>query len=303
MGRINVCLSCDNKYARYAAVVIASILANANKEDYLYFYILDGGIIDENKIKFNELKSIKNCEIEFVKINEKDFSVYKKIKTHSYLSVAAYYRLKLASLLPNIDKIIYFDCDIVVNSSLKDLYETDLHENIIAGVLDVRVKHKKKWKNTNYINSGVVLFDLVKFREQDIEHKILQYIIENADKIDTGDQDIINFVLKNRIKIVDDLWNVQVSGFASRTSYTNKPKIIHYIGSDKPWVYASNTYFKDLYFKYLQHTPWKLSEQDKEKWIKQNKIDSRKRFWKRRAYCILHPKYWFVYVLSKLKFI
>lgn len=303
MGRINVCLSCDNKYASYAAVVIASILANANKEDYLCFYILDGGILDENKIKFNELKSIKNCEIEFVKINEKDFSVYKNIKTHSYLSVAAYYRLKLASLLPNIDKIIYFDCDIVVNSSLKDLYETDLHENIIAGVLDVRVKHKKKWKNTNYINSGVVLFDLVKFREQDIEHKILQYIIENADKIDTGDQDIINFVLKNRIKIVDDLWNVQVSGFASRTSYTNKPKIIHYIGSDKPWVYASNTYFKDLYFKYLQHTPWKLSEQDKEKWIKQNKIDSRKRFWKRRAYCIFHPKYWFVYVLSKLKFI
>ena len=303
MSRINVCISCDNNYAEYAAVVIASILINATEEDFLNFYILDGGIIDENKEKFNELKSIKDCKINFVEINKDDFSEYKKIKTHSYLSIAAYYRLKAASLLPKVDKIIYFDCDIIVNSSLKDLYETDLQENIIAGALDIRVKHKNKWKKSNYINSGVVLFDLNKIRQQNIENQFITYTKENIDKIDTGDQDIINFVLKDKIKIISDLWNVQVSGFASRTSYTNKPKIIHYIGSDKPWVYASNTFFKDLYFKYLQYTPWKLNEQEQEKWIKQNKIDSRKRFWARRIYCIIHPKYWYVFILSKLNFI
>ena len=59
-----------------------------------------------------------------------------------------------------------------------------------------------------------------------------------------------------------DDWNVQVSGFASRTSFTNKPKLIHYIGCDKPWVFASITFFKDLYFKNLQLTPWALDKNE-----------------------------------------
>ena len=50
-----------------------------------------------------------------------------------------------------LDKIIYLDCDVVVNNSLKELFETDLENNIIAGVLDARVKHKSKWKNSKYI--------------------------------------------------------------------------------------------------------------------------------------------------------
>ena len=157
MSRINVCISCDNNYAQYAAVVIASILVNSTKEDFIYFYILDGGISEKNRLKINSLKSIKNCEIKFIKINEKDFDDYKKIKTHSYLTIAAYYRLKLASLLPEVKKVIYFDCDIIVNSSLKDLYETNLQENIIAGVLDIRVKHKRKWKKILKLHNRNVL--------------------------------------------------------------------------------------------------------------------------------------------------
>ena len=53
--KINVCLACDDNYAKYAGVVIASILANANKSDKLSFYILDGGICDENRTKIISL--------------------------------------------------------------------------------------------------------------------------------------------------------------------------------------------------------------------------------------------------------
>lgn len=298
MNKINVCLSCDNNYCKYAGVVIASILYNAENTDELNFYILNSGISDENKNKILNLKQIKECEIFFVDIDESEFEIYKKLNTHKYITLPTYYRLKLTKILPDISKIIYLDCDMVVNTNLKELYNVDLEDKYIGGVLDARVKHKRKWKNSNYINAGMILFDLEKFRQNNIEEIFVKYTKEHINEIETGDQDIINFSLKNRIKILPDYWNVQVSGFASRTNFTRYPKIIHYIGSDKPWIFASNTYFKELYFKYLQLTPWALSNDEKEKWIKENQKVSTLKFWKKRPFCIFHPKYIYAFFRS-----
>ena len=295
---INICLSCDDNYAKYAAVVIASVLTNKNEEDNIHFYILDGNISSETKSKILELKNYKNCEIDFIEIDEKNFEIYTKIKTHEYITLQTYYRLKLSEILPNIDKIIYLDCDMIVNSSLKTLFETDLGNNIIAGVLDARVKHKRKWKNSNYINAGMILFDLQKIRNENIEEKFIEYTKNNIDTIETGDQDIINFTLENKIKILPDEWNVQVSGFANRTSYTKHPKIIHYIGSQKPWMFGAITYFKNLYFENLQFTAWALSEEDKQKWYKENKKSTIIKFLKKRPLFFLNPKYWYAFFCS-----
>ena len=301
MTKINVCISCDENYAKYASVVIASILYNAQDEDLLHFYVLDGDISSESKTKILSLKNIKPCEIDFIKVDETKLEIYKQINTHEYITLPTYYRLILSELLPDVDKIIYLDCDTVVNTSLKDLFETDLAENIIAGVLDARVKHKKKWKNSKYINAGMVVFDLDKIRKEDIEQKFVQFTKNNPEKIETGDQDIINYTLEGRIKILPDEWNVQVSGFASRTSFTKRPKIIHYIGYYKPWVFGSCTFFKDLYFKYLQLTPWALTEEQQKHWYDENKKASRKNFWKKRPLCFLNPKYWYAFYCSYIK--
>jgi len=102
-NKINICLSCDENYSKYAGVVIASILANAKAEDDLHFYILDGGITKDSKEKILSLKNIKVCEIEFVLINNDDFEEYNVVKTHPYISLAACYRLKLASLWSKIE--------------------------------------------------------------------------------------------------------------------------------------------------------------------------------------------------------
>ena len=77
---INVCVACDNNYSKYAGVVIASVLANSEQDENLCFYILDGGIEKSQKDKILELKSIKDCHIEFVNIDESLFEEYKKLK-------------------------------------------------------------------------------------------------------------------------------------------------------------------------------------------------------------------------------
>jgi len=257
MTPINVCLACDNNYAKYAGVVVASVLANSKDDEDLKFYILDGGISESSKDEILSLKSIKDCGIEFVQIDERMFEDYKKVATHKYISIATYYRLRLATLLPEVERIIYFDCDMVVNSSLKNLFNVELGENVIAGVKDINKRMLKQ--NPSYINAGMVLFDLKKIREEGVEQKFYDYTNENFETIKMGDQTIINEVLKGRIKIVEDGWNVQSSNFTNRSSYTRHPKVIHYVAKRKPWHFGSFSVHRQLYFKYLQLTPWKLN--------------------------------------------
>ena len=197
MTKINVCLACDNNYSKYAGVVIASALASSAPSDNLHFYILDGGIEEENKAKINELKSIKDCEISFINIDETLFEDYKNIKTHAYITLPAYYRLKIVSLLPEVDRIIYFDCDIVVNKSLKPLFNINLGSNPFGGVRDINKRMLKK--NPGYINSGMLVMDLKNMREQNVEEELFTWTKEHFDTIKTGDQEIINEALKGRI--------------------------------------------------------------------------------------------------------
>lgn len=260
MGNINLCFSCDDNYSKYAGVAIASILHNAHLMDNINIYILDGGITEHHKNEIMSLKYIKDCSITFVEIDSNLFNEYKKIHTHSYITIATYYRLKLATLLPNVEKIIYLDCDIVVNSSLSELFNVDIENYTIAGVKDINKKITKK--NPKYINAGMVLFNLAKIRENDVENKFLEWTYKNYKDIKVGDQSIINETCKDSIKIVDDTWNVQSSNFINRSSYTVNPKIVHFVAKNKPWNGKSFSYHKNLYFKYLQLTPWKLTEEE-----------------------------------------
>lgn len=254
MDKINVCLSCDDNYTKYAGVVIASVLYNAQTDDNLAFYILDGGISEDNKNKILSLKSIKDCDINFIEIAPEMFEDYAKVKTHKYISVATYYRLKSPSLLNDICKIIYLDCDVAVNTSLKELYEMDLSGYLLAGVQDNKKRMVKE--NPSYVNAGVLVFNLEEMRKDNTEEKFFEYTKNNINTITKGDQEIINEVCKGRIKVIAPYWNVQTSNFVNRSNYTNKPRIIHYLSKEKPWKFGSFSYFKNYWFKYLELTPW-----------------------------------------------
>ncbi len=291
MGNIiNICLSCDDNYSEHAGVVIASVLANAKPTDEPVFYILDGGISDKHKQEILTLKNIKDCEIKFVKINEDSFDSYKKVKSHQYVTLATYYRLKLPTLLPHVSKIIYLDCDVVVQTSLYDLFNIDLKGYPIAGVHDIK-KHIVK-DNPSYVNAGMLVVDLKRVVELNLEQKFLEYTQKHIDTIKVGDQEIINEVCKGNILILEDEWNVQSSNFTNRSSYTKYPKIIHFTAKKKPWHYGSFSYHRDLYFKYLQLTPWKLNEKDYKHWTKDNQRDSLIEYIKYRPIFFLRPRFY-----------
>ena len=173
-------------------------------------------------------------------------------EAHSHITKTAYARMYLADILPELDKLIYLDCDLIIKTSLKELYDIDLNENYIAGVEDIGCTYLGKyWKNVfpyDYfcINTGVLLINLKKWREDKIVQKLLEAGKQGKYKLQL-DQELINDVCHEKVIPLDLSWNVQDSFYRNdKIVKTNKnkkyikycakhPKIIHYTEKIKPW--------------------------------------------------------------------
>lgn len=256
---INVCLCCDNNYAQHMGVTLASILANKNQEDLINICILDGGISYQNKEKIKQLCNIADFGVEFLSVNKEKFSQC-PIQDWTHLSLTAYYILLLPALKQGWDKIIYLDCDTVVKTSLRDLFNTELSDNYIAAITDIsEEKHKNRLELEHYINSGVIIFNAKKWREDDVSSKIFSWIEKNGNKIVLHDQDILNAVLNDKILILDNKWNAQIirDFDKEKAKEWECANILHFIHKKKPWLSYNGDKFTTEYIKYLKLTPWK----------------------------------------------
>ncbi|NLC23537.1 MAG: glycosyltransferase family 8 protein, partial [Oxalobacter sp.] len=254
------------------AVTMASILANKAPADFIHFYILENAFTESDRKKLEKLKSLADFDITYINVQDKILDVC-PFQENDRLSIAAYFRLFIPELIPNEDKVIYLDCDLVVRSSLSALYEMDFGNNYILGVRDSGYKHLSKRLSTrHYINSGVMLMNSRKMREDGIQSKFIDYITNNREKILFHDQDVISGVLDGFIGYISDKWNGQVERLAlvkpEFSRYYNA-YILHYIGDGKPWLpYVKSTLPED-YFRYLRLTPFADYE----------KTYRRRRFW------------------------
>lgn len=259
---VNVSLASDDKYCKYMATAMLSMLENTKAK--INFFIFDAGIRQCVKDKIAGMLKKYNSTIKYVTLDEKTLSLMPP--TGSHLTMAIYYRLFAASLIPEADRLIYTDCDTLCLGDIAELYNTDLDGNIMGGVLDGQSSnHANRLGTERYFNSGVLVMDLKAMREQNIEQQFLDYIEKyhgDPRMMDFPDQDVINYVLHNRIAILDPSWNTQTIGIrrsfkAGFDDQATKKNIIHYIVR-KPWRYHCRSPFQSLWYKYFAKTPWRI---------------------------------------------
>ncbi len=262
-NHIPIAFSSDNNYVEHLGCTIASILKNKKPNDYLHFYILNDGLTRKSKKKIYKLQKIEKCEITFVPVSNNDFKDCPLTKVCPHISIATYYRFILADLFSYLDKLLYLDCDITVKGSLFPLYNTDIQDYYFAGVKDVLYDDSAERLNVNkYCNAGVMLINLKRWRDENIQEKLFDYAHKNKDHIVWQDQDVLNVVLQDGIKYVEPIWNAQVgeydccyeSGF---NQIGQNAIIVHHIGVLKPWKKKSQSPYKNLYIDNLKYTKWK----------------------------------------------
>lgn len=283
---MDIVLAPDNNYAKHAAAVMASVLIH-NQKDFVKFWILDGGISEENKSKISKFDEFTNYEVNFVKIDPKDFEGF---PSSGYITIAMWYRLKIATLLPeSVERCLYLDCDTIVSDSLEELFSIDMSGKYVGTIIDCVYekfnKNNKQYfaKDYPYFNSGVLLINLERWRTDDVEGRIFKFIKANPQALKLLDQTILNITLQDFRLELPIKYNFQFtpkvlgeSSYLSRkTEYQEAlahPAIIHFVGLHKPWKAGYNAlhpHYK-LYIDALSHTQWKISESEKTAFINES---------------------------------
>ena len=259
---IDIAFCFDGNYYKQAAVAILSLLKS--NEDYTVKYsvhcVVENDVTDENCAEIR--RCVENFEslylLEFIR---NKYSFEKAYECRG-ITKAAYTRLILHRLLPDLDKLIYSDIDVVFNKSLRELYDTELGDYMMAACIDplmnrqdrwdLRLEKYKYWKDYlynakfNYYSSGLLLLNLKELRNKNFESMIKDIVEIN---LEYQDMDIINIAINNKIKPLSNKYCVLTGLIKDGYEKTFKLGII------------PSRYFKDVYddpviFHFAGKKPW-----------------------------------------------
>lgn len=151
----------------------------------------------------------------------------------------------------------------IVKGDIRSLFTFPLKDKVIGAVENPGFERYDKLsipRQYGYFNAGVLLIDVVKWKEHQYGRKIMNFLLQNADTgiLEASDQDAFNALLFDQWETLPISWNVQRQMFKDPKTYPEAadPAIIHYTSSWKPWDYLNDHPRRDEYFKYLQLTPW-----------------------------------------------
>ena len=257
---IPIFFSTDDNYIPYLDVAVRSLIANASK-DYSYrIIVLNTGLSPDNiaKVKQSEREGFA---IDFVDISENVKDIKSRFRNVYHFSIVTYYRLFIASLFPQYDKILYLDCDLVVLGDISKLYNTELEDNILAAVPDQYVCNTREFRTyvemaigvnpDTYFNAGVLVINLEQFRKNDIENKFINLITEHDFDLLDPDQAYLNYLCFGKTHILPNGWNKSPTEIVCE----GNKNIVHYNLYKKPWQY-DDVIDGEYFWEYAKLSPF-----------------------------------------------
>lgn len=278
----------NDGYCRHLAVSLCSLLDNNTDEPEIEVYVLSDGVSGENKRKLSQVAQSRGGKIRFAEIGgiEKRFPC--EVKSNGF-SPIVFARLFLASLLPeSVDKVLYLDCDTAVAAPVGGIFG-GMGDNLAALVPELYMPPEKReriglGKGECYYNAGVMAANLGLWRKEKLEDKFLAYYRENKEKLLYNDQDVLNYCCRGRIKTLGLEYNISGNHFyfhwfavrrlqpyyaiSDRKDFlgcVRNPRIIHFMGDERPWIAGNRNFYRSVYGKYLALTPYRNAEKIKGK--------------------------------------
>lgn len=256
---IPIFFAIDDGYAPFLGVTLESMLEKASKEYFYKIYILNNGINENYQKMLMEYQNEDYCQINFVNINERIKKIA-ELHTRDYYTNAIYYRLFIADLFYEYDKALYLDADIIVLDDISKLFNNNINDYYLGAICDDVANSCKEFKDytlfalgvesSKYFNSGILVMNLKKLREDRIYDKFVN-MLSIVKFIVAPDQDYLNVICKNKVKYLDKSWNR--SPLFINSSEIEKPKIVHFKLTAKPWHYSDIKYANE-FWEYARKT-------------------------------------------------
>lgn len=288
MSEINVLYPFDNNYASHAGVSLTSLLENNRHADSIHVYVLGFDLCEESIQKLQ--KTVSNYGRDLIWLDPTRIETkIRELKLPAYRGASvAVARLFVSDFITeDVDRLLYLDSDTIIVGDLTDLVNENLEGNPAGMVCDSCGRDYKKYlgftSDEDYFNGGMIVYDLPKWREQKCTEKITDHIQNVRSQYEALDQDLINIVLKGKIKRLDLRYNFQpfhrvyspeiyekvygAEGYYNNTTIQKASQnvvILHafrYLGSF-PWHKNTPHPYVKEYEHYKQISEWKDMKPD-----------------------------------------
>jgi len=280
-NNIAIGMSCSNEYVPYLSVCLKSLVDNTSVDFNYDIIVFERSITEKNKLILKNFIEKKNVSLRFVDPTPliKNYS----LSYPSFYAIECFFRLASPIFLKEYDKIIFTDVDLVFQSDIKDLYQIDVLGKPLAACQDSTMgfllnypdadwfeyctKTLNLEKPYEYFNTGVMVLNIREFNEKGYVEKL--FSIADGSNFRILEQDILNAFFANGIKYIDESWNFPVTNkfyqpllqympYLLKQKYDivkKAPKIVHWAGSEKPWVFPEEE-MAEIWWSYARQVPF-----------------------------------------------
>lgn len=253
---LHVILTCDDRFAEPACVTLLSVRETALSPVTCH-------VVGDRLAKAS-VERLRRLDAEgfAVSVSDGEWDAG-DVPMPGRATRATYARLRMAELVPpELDRVIYLDCDLLLRADLTPLFETDLGGHAVGAVQDTLVGPLvssplafERWAELGlradqpYFNSGVMVIDLAAWRAQAVGERALEVLRTSPQDIKYWDQDALNLVLRGGFELLAPNWNTYPTWLADRDPVdANRLQeamyddiradahILHFISRNKPWL-------------------------------------------------------------------
>jgi len=264
-----IALASDENFIDGLVATLAGVARRAPRTP-IRAVILDSGILDATWQEFERTlaASLPSITLQRIVIESGQLDHFAPEVRVCNLNNATYSRLLLPELLPDCDRIIYLDCDVVVDADLRELIDLPLDGALAGAVLGRNLPRLGQNITRGMIsparaalpafNAGIMLIDLAAFRREKPLTGIGVLLPRLQGEVQS--QAILNYILIERWKQLPFRWNRQSPLSLTFPCYRDYPESIwHFNGKTKPWHFdpaGSRGIIAD-YHRDLASTGWK----------------------------------------------
>ena len=239
MENIDIALLSNQAYAEGLAVTAVSLAAYAHPATRLRFHVLDGGIKDTTYEHFCATVRRLHAHTEFRRhrIDETMFADWPAWSGNRM----TYARLLLPQLLPECERVIYTDTDVMWLAPVEDLWHEFDGKAMVLACQDWKQTRQREnaWyarkglaaPGEDYFCAGVMVVNLAGFRAENMTARIFEFLSAHTDA-KFADQTALNTLLHGRVKMLDTRWQTLTPSLTRGCLPT--PIVLHY-ANEVPW--------------------------------------------------------------------
>ncbi len=267
---IEIACSADARYLPHVSAMLHSLLTHTRQRPLRVWLMHGRDLPEDGRARVAAVTSEFGASLEFLRVPDKMAEGFPTRKFH----YSCWYRIMLPELLPQLDRILYLDCDVIVTDDLAPLWSTDLGGKLFGAATNPlfppiykTVRETLGIKDfRDYLNSGVLLLDLAQMRAAGTLKQLHTYAMTHPDN-SCPEQDALSVLTRGRWLSLHPRWNTQTTLYdlkPARLPYPEavikealaKPAVVHFNGPFKPWQLLCKHPLKQLYFDHLRQTSW-----------------------------------------------